>query len=375
MSPPGSARANARLVYRPQAQAWPPPPPRRPAPPARPPSARASRLPGAAAGGQVPGRPRQRRRRRPGRGLEGGHRGGRRPGQAGKGAEEGRSGAASGPPALGALAAQFIRALEREAESGSRRRRRKSRRFIAFAPHLPGAPPPPLPDHPFRRGSRPSTQSCGPGRRRDHCSLAPARAPARSAAAAAAASSASPRRRVHDGAVLPLPDSSAHPAPRARRPLQLRRGGAAGETRMSLGRNCGEGRQAGEGQPQMTSLPYPASLAAAASRPRPQAEAEAEAEGSIRIPDRNLDWGLYASGPGGWTECVSVRRPGHRELLQTRQSVEPGLGSSRPGASTCLKYTPHSLQRRRSQNPEDRPRAFDLSRTQSRPSCRLAAAA
>lgn len=33
-SPPGSARADARLVYRPQAQAW--PPPRRPAPPARP---------------------------------------------------------------------------------------------------------------------------------------------------------------------------------------------------------------------------------------------------------------------------------------------------------------------------------------------------
>lgn len=296
--------------------------PRRP--PARLPSARASRLPGAAAGGQVPGRPRQRRRRRPGRGLEGGHRGGRRPGQAGEGAEEGRSGAASGPPALGALAAQIIRALEREAESGSRRRRRKSRRFIAFAPHLPGAPPPPLPDHPFRRCSRPSTRSCGPGRRRDHCSLAPARAPARSAAAAAAASSASPRRRVHDGAVLPLPDSSVRPAPRARRPLQLRRGGAAGETRMSLGRNCGEGRQAGEGQPQMTSLPYPASLAAAPSRPGPQAEAE----GSFRIPDRNWDWSLYAPVPGGWTECVSVRRPGHRELLQTRQSVEPGLGSS-----------------------------------------------
>lgn len=75
-----------------------------------------------------------------------------------------------------------------------------------------GAPPPPLPSHPFRRCSRPSTRSCGPGRRRDHCSLAPARAPAPSAAATAA-SSASPRRRAHEGAVLPLPDSSVSPAP------------------------------------------------------------------------------------------------------------------------------------------------------------------
>lgn len=38
----------------------------------------------------------------------------------------------------------------------------------------------------------------------------------------------------------------------------------------------------------MTSLPYPASLAAAASRYRPQTEAE----GSIRVPDR--DRGHYA---------------------------------------------------------------------------------
>ncbi|XP_046935710.1 gametogenetin-like [Lynx rufus] len=343
VSPPGSARADARLVYRPQAQAWPPPPPRRPAPSARPPSAQASRLPGAAAGGQVPGRPRQRRRRRPGRGLEGGHRGGRRPGQAGEGAEEGRSRAASGPPALGALATQIIRALEREAESGSRRRRRKSQRFIAFAPHLPGAPPPPLPNHPFWRCSRPSTRSCGPGRRRDHCSLAPARAPVPSAAATAA-SSASPRRRAHDGAVRPLPDSSVSPAPAAQRPLQLRRGGAAGETRMSLGRNCGEGRQAGEGRPQMTSLPYPASLAAAPSRPGPQAKAE----WSIRMPDQNRHWGRYAPGVGGWTECVSVRRPGRRELLQARQSVQPGLGSSPLGQTPFSEHRgPTSFRRSR----------------------------
>lgn len=176
---------------------------------ARPPSARASRLPGAAEGGQVPGPPRRRRRRQPGRGREEGHRGGGRPGQAGEGAEEGRSRAASGTPALGALAAQIIRALEREAESGSRRTR-KSRRFIAFAPHLPGAPHPPLPSHQFPSCSRPSTRSCGPGRLRDHSSLAPARAPALSAAAA---SSASPRRRAHVGTVLPLPHASARPAP------------------------------------------------------------------------------------------------------------------------------------------------------------------
>lgn len=112
---------------------------------ARPPLARASRLPGAAAGGQVLGPPRRRRRRRPARGREGGHRGGSWPGQAGEGAE-GRSRAESGPPALGALETQIIRALEREAESGSKGRRRKSRTFIAFAPHLPEvAPHPPSP--------------------------------------------------------------------------------------------------------------------------------------------------------------------------------------------------------------------------------------
>lgn len=95
-SPPGSAQADAWLVYRPQAPGLAATAAAQ-ARAGRPPSAHASRLPGAAAGGQVPGRPRRRRRRRPGRGRERGHHGCGRPGQAGEGADEGRSRAASGP--------------------------------------------------------------------------------------------------------------------------------------------------------------------------------------------------------------------------------------------------------------------------------------
>lgn len=159
---PGALGQTPGLFTGPRPQAWPPLPPRRPAPPVRPPSAQASRLPGAAAGGQVPDRPRRRRRRRPGKGRERGHHGCGRPGPAGEGADEGRSRAASGPPALGALEAQIIQALEREAESGSRRRRRKSQRFIAFAPHLPGAPLPPSPTTRSRAAAARAPEAAGP---------------------------------------------------------------------------------------------------------------------------------------------------------------------------------------------------------------------
>lgn len=57
-------------------------------------------------------------------------------------AEEGRSRVGSGPPALGALAAQIIRASEREVESGARGRRRRRRGLIAFRPTCLGPPPP-----------------------------------------------------------------------------------------------------------------------------------------------------------------------------------------------------------------------------------------
>ena len=259
---------------------------------ARPPSAQASRLPGAAEGGQVPGPPRRRRRRRPGRGREEGHRGGGRPGQAGEGAEEGRSRAASGPPALGALAAQIIRALEREAESGSRRKTRKSRRFIAFAPHLPDAPHPPSPTTGSRAAAarapeaagRAGSETTAPSLPRALPSLAPPPPPppprARPRAGALTSALCCPSPTPPPAPPRPAPP---RPVPSAQPQLQPRRGGAAGETRMSLGRNCSAGRRAGEGRTQMTSLSYPACLAAIASRPRPQAQAE----GSIRIPDRN----------------------------------------------------------------------------------------
>lgn len=61
-SPPGSARANARLVYRPQA--W--PPPRRPA---RPPSPERRAYPEQPRAGGSLDRPGRRRRRRPGSGV------------------------------------------------------------------------------------------------------------------------------------------------------------------------------------------------------------------------------------------------------------------------------------------------------------------
>lgn len=119
----------------------------------------------------------------------------------------------------------------REAEEAPRTHR--------LPPHLPG-PPSPRPSHPI--------PSCGPGRRGDHGVLAPARAPA--PRAAAAASSAAPRTRALDGAA---PPPSRRAPPRAARSpaLQLRRGPAAGGTRMWEGRNCGEGG----GGAAVTSLP------------------------------------------------------------------------------------------------------------------------
>lgn len=130
-SPPGIARADARLVYRPQA--WPPPhrPSARPPSPSSSPSRRA--YPEQPRAGGSLGRPGRRWRRRPGTGSRDGGR---------ARAEEGRSRAGSGPPALGALAAQIIRASEREAESGARGRRRRRRGLIAFRPTCLGPPPP-----------------------------------------------------------------------------------------------------------------------------------------------------------------------------------------------------------------------------------------
>lgn len=317
MSPPGSAWADARLVYRPQAQAWPPPPPRRPArPPALGPSVALTRSSRGRAG---PWSAKAAAATAPG---EGAGRGSPRrlPARSGRGRGRRRGGAGlrpgprlSAPSRLRSSGRWSGRRRAGPGGGGGRAEDSSLSRPTCLAP-----PPPPLPNHPFRRCSRPSTRSCGPGRRRDHCSLAPARAPAPSAAAAL---SASPRRRAHEGAVRPLPDSSVRPAQRARRPLQLRRGGAAAETRMSLGRNCGEGQQAGEGQPQMTSLPYPATLAAAPS---------AQGRGRREHPNPGSEPGLELLCPrlGGWTGCVIVRSPGLRELLQTRQSVERGLGSS-----------------------------------------------
>ncbi|XP_055394990.1 translation initiation factor IF-2-like [Bubalus kerabau] len=115
-SPPGSARADARLVYRPQA-------------------------PGLATAAQAhaalpPARRRPERRAYPEQ-----PRTGKSLVRRGGGSDGGRGGGGRGVTA--AAAGQIIRALEREAESGSGRR--KSRRVIAFAPHLPGAPHPPSP--------------------------------------------------------------------------------------------------------------------------------------------------------------------------------------------------------------------------------------
>jgi hypothetical protein len=228
----------------------------------------------------------------------------RRP--AGEGAEEeGWSRAASGPPALGALAAQIIRALEREAESGSRRRRRKSRGLIAFAPHLPGVPPPPSPTTRWGAAAVGAPPSCGPGRCRDHCSLAPARAPVPSAAAAA--SSAPPRRRAHDGAALPLP----HPWPAPPRPAPPRPAGSAAATAAArrsswrdpdvVGQELRREPATGEGRPRMTSLPYPASFAA--SRPAPQAKPG----GSIRIPDPEPGPAPSCFRAGSWTSVRLIR--------------------------------------------------------------------
>ncbi|XP_007466114.1 PREDICTED: proline-rich protein 2-like [Lipotes vexillifer] len=213
-SPPGSARADARLVYRPQAWS----PPRRPA------------------------RPRPERRAYPEQQREGR-------------SLVRRGGGGGDHPGVGAGGGERVPEDEEEPKIHS------------FRAPPAWRPPPPPPQPPVPELQPPELpKRCGPGRHRDHSSLAPARAPALSAAAAAAAaaSSASPRRRAHPQ-------------------LPPRRGGAAGETRMSLGRNCSAGQRAGEGRTQMTSLSYPASLAAIASRPRPQAQAE----GSIRMPDRN----------------------------------------------------------------------------------------
>lgn len=79
---------------------------------------------------------------RGGGGGDGGRARGSRDGSGRARAKEGRSRAGSGPPALGALAAQIIRASEREAESGARGRRRRRRGLIACRPTCLGPPPP-----------------------------------------------------------------------------------------------------------------------------------------------------------------------------------------------------------------------------------------
>nr|XP_055217937.1 translation initiation factor IF-2-like [Gorilla gorilla gorilla] len=270
VSPPGSARADARLVYRPQACL-----------PAAAAQARTARQP--AVGPSAALTRSSRRRAGPwsaeaaaaaagegvtaaataaaGGGVTAAAAGQVRPG---KGRRRGGAGLRPGPR---------LSAPSRLRSSGRWRGRQRaspgegggraedsslSRLTCLESPH------PPLPNHPFRSNSRLRTRSCGPDRRRDHCSLAPARAPVPSAAtAAAAASSAAPRRRAHDRVAPPPPLRSPRPAGSAAATAAARR--AATETRMSLGRNCGEGWRAGEGPPQMTSLPYPASFSAAAA--------------------------------------------------------------------------------------------------------------
>lgn len=169
-----------------------------------------------------------------GGGGDGGRARGSRDGSGRARAKEGRSRAPSSRsprgsdhPGVGAGGREWG---PREAEEAPRTHR--------LPPHLPG-PPSPRPSHPI--------PSCGPGRRGDHGVLAPARAPA---PRAAAASSAAPRTRALDGAA---PPPSRRAPPRAARSpaLQLRRGPAAGGTRMWEGRNCGEGG----GGAAVTSLP------------------------------------------------------------------------------------------------------------------------
>lgn len=215
-SPPGSARANARLVYRPQA--WPPPPRR----PARPPSPERRAYPEQPrAGGSLDQPGRRRRRQRPGSGVprrqqSGPGEGGEEPGWVR--APSSRSPRGSDHPGVGAGGRERG---PREAEEAPRTHR--------LPPHLPG-PPSPRPSHPI--------PSCGPGRRGDHGVLAPARAPA----PRAAASSAAPRTRALDGAAPP--PAGPRPAPPAPPP------GSCGAAPRLEGPGCGRAgtaARAGEG--------------------------------------------------------------------------------------------------------------------------------
>lgn len=161
------------------------------------------------------------------------------------------------------------------------------------------APPPPLPNHRLPSCRCRSTRSCGPGQCGDHSSLAPARAPAPSAAAAAAAaSSASPRRRAHDGAVLPLPHASAcHAPPRGLRgPYSC---GAAEQLERPGCRWAGTAARAGErgrGAGDVTALPSFSRSSGLAARPLGRATNERP------NPGTEPGHGASCPGPGDWTE-------------------------------------------------------------------------
>lgn len=107
------------------------------------------------------------------------------------------------------------------------------------------------------------------------------------------------------------------------------------------------GPSAGEGRPQMTSLSCPAP------------SAPAEAAGSLRIPDRNPDRGLYAVARGAG-QSVRLRASGLESLSQpcnlpSRDSEAPHRATVPPAPALPLicKYTPYSMRRRGPQSIED----------------------
>ena len=345
---PGAPGQTPGLFTGPRPQAW--PPPRRPTPPSLPPAvgpsvaltrssrgraspwsaeAAAATAAGEGAGGGSP-------RRRPARSGRGGGGGGEEPGCVR--APGSRRPRGSDHPGVGAGGGERVREEEEP----------KSHSFRA-----PPAwrPPPPLPNHRFPSCSRRSTRSCKPGGRRDHSSLPPARAPAPSAAtAAAAATSASPRRRALDGAVLPFPHASdcpapPHPSPSAQPSLQMRRGGAAGETRMSLGRNRSAGRPAGggeggggrgEGADDVTALPgmfRRSRLATPASDRglREHRESRIGTGTGALIPRRWVGRSVRLLGAPG------IEMPSKPGSLPTgTQTLPRGIPASRRGATICL---------------------------------------
>ena len=298
-----------------------------------------------------PGPPRRRRRRRPGRGQEGGHRGGGRPGQAGEGAEEGRSRAASGPPALGALAAQIIRALEREAESGSGRR--KSRRVIAFAPHLPGAPHPPSPTTGSRAAaagapeaaSRAGAETTAPSLPRALPPLAPPPPPppprARPRAGALSTAPCCPSPTPPTAPPRPTPPRRLSPRYRCGAVEQLERPGcrwagtaAPGGQRAGVRGEGGGGR--GAGADDVTALPgmfRRSRLATPASDRglREHRESRIGTGTGALIPRRWVGRSVRLLGAPG------IEMPSKPGSLPTgTQTLPRGIPASRRGATICL---------------------------------------